>query len=86
MRVTSTPSIRGAGRAQHQDEVDARGLPGRRCDKNRHDTSASLWGRVRYEDTAVVKLSLPLCQRKHSLQGQIKYVNPIFDKFARAEH
>ena len=46
MCITPPPSIRGAGRAQHQAEVDAQGLPGQRYDKSRHDTSTSLQGGV----------------------------------------
>lgn len=62
MCVTPTPSIRGAGRAQHQAEMDAQGLPGQRCDKSRHDTSTSLRGGVRtwrYGRGPAVPLSMP---------------------------
>lgn len=47
MWVTPPFSIRGAGRAQHQAQVDAQGLPGQRCDKSRHDTSTSQRGGAR---------------------------------------
>lgn len=85
MCVTPPPSIRGAGRAQHQAVVDAQGLPGQRCDKSRHDTSASLQGGVRtwrYDHGPAVPPLMPKKKKKKAFSTQ---TNRIFDKFAKAE-